>query len=111
MDNPVSDTLKRIQALVRAGLIRVTDHGDEALNEDRVSTRDVVAGIDAAKIVEDYPDAVRGPTVLVVQKDREGRSIHVVWGILRGTDGPVHLITAYYPDSTRWIDDFTRRPK
>ena len=105
----MSDTLDRVKALVAADALRVTDHGDEELAEDRIGLRDVLAGVREAVTIEDYPDAKRGPTVLVLQHDRDNNPIHVLWGIRHGTDGPAVLITAYRPDPSRWSEDFRRR--
>jgi hypothetical protein len=44
-----------------------------------------------------------------LQKDRMGMPVHVVWGIPKGYDKPVVLVTAYRPDPTRWHETFTRR--
>jgi len=47
--------------------------------------------------------------VLVLEKDRDFRPIHVVWGIPKGKSSPAVVVTAYRPDIKMWTDDFTRR--
>ena len=105
----MSDTLKRITELVEAGVIRVSDHGYDELSADAIPVRDVVRGIKKARLVEDYPEYPKGPCVLVLEKDRMGEAVHVVWGIPKGEDQPAVLVTAYRPDPQRWTDSFMRR--
>jgi hypothetical protein len=47
----------------------------------------------------------------VLQQDLNSQPIHVLWGIPKGADHPVVLITAYRPDPDRWSSDFLRRTK
>jgi len=105
----MSDTLSRIQALVANGEVRISDHGHDELAEDDIRTSDVLAGIAVGLAIEDYPDAVRGPSILVLQRDGRGEPIHAVWGIPKGLNGPAVLVTAYRPDPARWSTDFTQR--
>jgi hypothetical protein len=105
----MSDTLAAIQTLVRNGEIRISEHGYDEMVEDDLHAREVLAGIGGAVIVEDYPTYPKGPCVLVLQQDRTGLPIHVVWGIPKGQMSPAVLVTAYRPDPARWTADFMRR--
>jgi hypothetical protein len=105
----MSETLKRVQQLVAHGEVRISDHGYEEFAADGIVARDVVAGISMAIVVEDYPDAARGPSVLVLQHDAYGLPIHILWGIRAGQIGPAIVITGYRPDPERWSEDFLER--
>lgn len=84
-------------------------HAFRELAADGILTRDVLAGLSGAKVLEDYPGYPKGPCVLVLQRDPEGKPIHAVWGIPRGLTTPAVLITAYRPDAARWTADFEKR--
>jgi Domain of unknown function (DUF4258) len=105
----VSETFRRVQTLVLAGDYLVSDHGFNALDEDAIVVGDAIAGIAAATAIEEYPDRARGPSILVLQRDRNERVIHVVWAIPAGERHPAVLVTAYRPDPAVWDSEFRKR--
>jgi Domain of unknown function (DUF4258) len=107
----LSATLDRIRALVAAGEVRVSQHAVQELDADAILLDDVLAGMANAVPVEDYAGASKGPSVLALQRDRDGKALHVVWGLARGTAGPTVLVTAYRPDPRRWSADFLTRTR
>jgi hypothetical protein len=107
----MSSTFELVRQLIKKNEIQISSHGYEELAEDDIRVRDIISGIDTAVVVEDYPEYHKGPSVLILQKDRQGTPIHVVWGIPKNALTPAVLITAYRPDTAKWVDGFTRRAK
>lgn len=105
----MSDLLEHVQSLVRSGDVRVSEHGYDELADDGLSVKELLSGVADAVPVEEYPDYPKGPAILLLQKDRSGRAVHVVWGIPKGHKSPVVLVTAYRPDPERWDATFLRR--
>ena len=105
----MSQALEQVRALVARGEVRVSDHGYEELAADRVFVRDLIDGLAGAVVVEDYPDYPKGPCVLVLEQDRNGQPIHVVWGIPLGQASPAVVVTAYRPDPAKWDETWQKR--
>ena len=105
----MSETFRRVVELVRRGQVRISSHEYDEMADDGILAGDVMDGLTDAVVVEDYPAYPKGPCTLVLQRDRAGNPIHVVWGIPRGQTSPAVLVTAYRPDPGRWSDDFLRR--
>lgn len=78
--------LDRVRELVRAGEVRISEHGYDELSDDGLSARELLAGVAEAVVVEEYPNYPKGPCVLLLQRDFLGKPVHAVWGVPRGHD-------------------------
>lgn len=101
--------LDHIRGLVASGEFEVTGHALSELINDNLLVKDVISGVAEAIVVERYPDYHKGPSMLVLQRDSDGKPVHALWGTAKGMEAPVYLVTAYRPDPTRWSTDFLKR--
>lgn len=105
----MSQIFQRVLDLIARQDVRISEHGYDELAEDDILVEEILADVQHAIVIEEYPEYPKGPCVLVFQRDREDRPIHVVWGIPKDASSPAVLVTAYRPDPERWTDDFMRR--
>jgi hypothetical protein len=105
----MSEFLERVRTLVRQREVLVSQHGFRELANDDILIDDVLAGLEDAIVVEEYPTFVKGPCILVLQRDHQNRPIHILWGIAKGQATPAVLITAYRPDPNIWSSDSITR--
>ena len=108
----MAQLVRELVDLVQSRDVRVSVHGYDELAADGIALRDVLDGISEAELVREYPRYAKGPCALLLQRDGSGRPLHVVWGIVKGTERPAVLVTAYRPDpDTREPDWKTRRTR
>ena len=105
----MSRIFEPIFRLIKQKNVVISDHGYDALAEDGIFVEDILASVNDAVVIEDYPEYPKGQCVLVLQADNQGKPIHVVWGIPKSASSPAVLVTAYRPDPERWSSDFRRR--
>ena len=74
------ETFDRIRRLISEGSVRISEHGYDEIAADGLLARELVEGVETAEVVEDYPNYAKGPCVLLLQRIRDGRSVHTVWG-------------------------------
>jgi len=79
----MGDTLQRVRELVRAGTVKISEHGYDELAADGISAREIVDGLQDAFLREEYLSFAKGPRVLVRQRDKQGNAVHAVRGILQ----------------------------
>ncbi|MBK6509423.1 MAG: DUF4258 domain-containing protein [Haliea sp.] len=101
----------KLQRLASQGKVRVSEHGYDELADDGLSAREVVSGLAAGVVIEEYPDFAKGPCALFLQEDAHGSPVHVVWGMPKGYDEPVVLVAAYRPDPQKWDRTYRKRLK
>jgi len=107
----LSQILTIVQGLLKRGEYLVSRHGYRELAADDILLDEVLIGIGSAVVVEDYPDSRKEPSVLVLQRDRRGLPIHVMWGVPKISGTPAVLVTPYRPTPERWSSDFMKRKK
>ena len=107
----MSKTFVKIIELIKRGEVTISNHGYDELAEDGLLVKEIIVSVKNGKVVEDYPEYHKGPCVLVLQRDRTGNPIHVLWGIAKNTISPAVLVTAYKPDPLIWTNDFMERRK
>lgn len=77
--------------------------------EDLITPDEIRAVIFDGRIIEDYPDDVRGHSSLLLGYGLGNRPIHVVCS---PKDDYLAIITVYLPDEFRWEADWrTRKPR
>ena len=95
-----------IKLLCEAQSLRWTNHIAVRLMQRRIETGDILYALVNGEIIEQYPDDYPYPSCLVLGLTEDQQPLHVVCGM---GDGELWLVTAYYPDTDEWTDDFRSR--
>jgi hypothetical protein len=65
----LSEFLGKVKALVRKGDVRISEHGyDDELADDGPTEREVLGGLQKAVVIEEYPEYLKGPCVLLLDE-------------------------------------------
>ena len=94
------------RAINRLEKIAVTKHARIRLEERGIHMDDIVEVIGNGEIIKEYLDDKPLPSCLILGKSPEDKPLHIV---ISRDDDFIYLITAYFPDSKQWEDDFKTR--
>ena len=83
-----------------------TKHCLNRLQQRNIKISEVKNAINTGKIIEYYYDDFPFPSCLILGYNINNKLLHVVCGM---SEDIVHIITAYYPDNTKWKDDLETR--
>ena len=88
------------------GRVVITIHAQERLRQRKIKTKDVKSCIMTGEIIEQYPDDFPFPSCLILGNSVEGKPLHVVMSD-NGTES--RIITAYFPDHSKFESDYRHR--
>ena len=88
--------------------VRITDHADEEMYNDKISLEEIYSTVRQGGIIEYYISGESYPRCLVYSETFNGDPIHTVWGYNFNNEWAV-LITVYTPDENKWVDGRKRR--
>ena len=86
--------------------IFMTEHAAERFHQRGIRIRDIRNAVNFGEIIEQYPDDYPYPSCLILGENIFGRKIHAV---LSDEGNSSRIITAYFPDSDKWSEDFKIR--
>ena len=97
------DDLKKLNS---AEHYAVTEHAKLRLAERGIKLKDVINCVENGEILEQYETDKPLPSCLVLGLSIENKYLHAV---VSHDDEFIYLITAYYPDLTKWNSDYKTR--
>ena len=95
--------IEKLRELFEIDNVFVTEHSAERFRQRGIKTSDIRNAVNTGEIIEQYPDDYPFPSCLILGIARNGKIIHVCMSD-EGTAS--RIITAYYPDPSKWSDDF-----
>jgi len=76
--------------------------------ERDINHEDIENLLSNGKIIEHYPEDYPLPSVLLNGHTLTNESLHAVLAI-NESEGKLIIVTAYKPNITKWIDNYSRR--
>ncbi|WP_084534132.1 DUF4258 domain-containing protein [Hespellia stercorisuis] len=86
--------------------IELTMHAAKRLEQRGILLKDVIACILNGEIIEQYPSDYPHPSVLILGMSMGKKYLHTVIGSDLST---LWIVTAYFPDLSKWESDFKTR--
>jgi len=99
-------TIEELHKLCTDGTIKWTTHTLMRLQERGINPSDIKSCIINGEIIEQYPNDYPYPSCLLSGTSIAGKYIHIVTGVGHGY---LWIITAYFPSSEKWNEDFKTR--
>jgi hypothetical protein len=101
------EVIERVRAAGRKRLLYLPHAIRQMSRTERmIAPQEVQTVAITGRLVEDYPDDLRGHSCLILGFGDGGRPIHVV---VAPKGDYLAVITAYVPDPNQWSPDFLRR--
>ena len=103
-----SGMIKTLGQFVSDGRYRVTLHARSEMDNDDVSTSELVEAMLGmnSEIIEDYPDDPRGHSHLVLGYSAPKRPLHICCAV---HEDWLVIITVYRPNEDLWAEDWRTR--
>jgi hypothetical protein len=101
-------TIEDIALMCEQNSVRWTSHALQRLFQRGISTDDVKRVLTTGEIIEQYPSDYPFPSCLALGNTEAGNAAHVVCG---SNGAELWIITAYFPNSEEWSQDFKQRRK
>lgn len=98
--------IEEYQAMNSLDKIAVTKHAKMRLEERGIHMDDIIMAIGKGEIIKEYKNDKPLPSCLILGKSVEDKPLHLV---VSRDEEFIYLITAYFPDSKQWEDDFKTR--
>jgi hypothetical protein len=98
--------LEKIRQLVNSSKIKWSTHCLERMQERDISIADIEQCILSGEIIEDYPDDFPYPSCLIFGYTINKKILHVIVGT---DESLLYIITAYYPNMTKFMEDLKTR--
>lgn len=98
--------LRIVQQLCNDDTMLLTKHAAIRCRERRIYFDDIKHAIKSGEIIEQYPSDYPYPSCLILGVTINGKPLHVVCAPV---DDMLWIITAYYPDTNTFENDFKTR--
>ena len=99
-------TIEELQKICTPENVIITIHAAKRLEQPGIFLKEVLNCIMTGEIIEQYPDDYPYPSCLILGLSLDDKFLHVVIG---HHETELFLITAYFPSSDKWEDDFKTR--